>query len=207
MTDNTDTYLNLDSNQFNTWIKEFEFKYQQVENNTNIKNNLEIFNNSLDNSEECKSEEDDSDDETSNVFIEEKTVQNDSSTNSNRLLYNRTVTKIKKTNTPIATNSTNKKSNSKNLISSESSSLEKNVTKNRKNESEYSIEQVVTEKKLDEILSLNQLNNMIPTSNNRSTQINTHVEKKSVEVENVNNTKNRKLGEHALYKFIINRRR
>ena len=37
MTDNTDTYLNLDSNQFNTWLKEFEVKYQEVENKTNIK--------------------------------------------------------------------------------------------------------------------------------------------------------------------------
>ena len=214
MTDNTDTYLNLDSNQFNTWIKEFEDKYQQVENNTNIKNNLEIFNNSVDSSEEYELEDDESDeieysdDETSNVFIAEKKVKNNSSTNSNKLLYNRTVTRLRKTKTPDTINSTNKKSNSKKLISSESSSLEKNVIRNKKNESEYSIEQSVTEKKIDEILSLKQLNNMIPAFSNRSTKINKHVEKKSVEVENVkiNNTKSRKLGEHALYKFIINKK-
>ena len=223
--DSTDTYLNLNANQFNTWIKEFEVKYQEIENNTNVKNNLEIFNNSINNSEECESDESDevdSDDESSNVFIADQKVSNTSSTKGNKFLYNKSVTRLRKSiisDTPTSTkknlissesSSMERKppTNKKNLTSSESSSIEQKIM-NRKNRPEYNTEHPFTEPKIDEILSLKQLNNMIPVFNNRSTKVNTRVGKNNVEDEDIKISTNnqKKLGDHALYKFIINRRR
>ena len=50
---------------------------------------------------------------------------------------------------------------------------------------------------------------MIPTFSNRNTKIDKSVEKKNIKVENIqkNNKQQKKLGDHALYKFITNRRR
>ena len=234
--DSTDTYLNLNTNQFNTWIKEFEVKYQEIENNTKVKNNLEIFNNSINNSdeynshefesdesEEIDSEEIDSDDESSNVFIVDQKASNTSSTKGSRLLYNKSVTLLKKSiisDTPISTNknlissessSIEKKppKNKKKLTSNESSLIEKTLMINKKNRHGYNTEQPDTESKIDEILSLKQLNNMIPVFSNRSSKISTRVVKTNVEVEDVKISTNnqKKLGDHALYKFILNRRR
>ena len=68
--DSTETYLNLDSEQFNTWLKEFEQKYNKLEEKSNI-----ISNDSFTNSEIISDEisdnilEESSDEESESVFV------------------------------------------------------------------------------------------------------------------------------------------
>ena len=190
--DNTDTYLNIHSDQFNSWVKEFEDKYKKVEESTNV-NNIETFNNS--DSEESEIEESEeiqySEQESSNVFLPENVSENSSST---RLLYRRNIPRIRKSESYVKAPVKNKK----NLTLSESSSSEK--------KSNYKEREIIVEKKGEDIISLKQLNSMIPNFNNRIVKSKNIPENKETEV--VNNTSNRKkLGEQALYKFISNRRR
>ena len=42
--DTTETYLNLDSDQFNSWIRDFDNKYEQVENSNFNKSESNINN-------------------------------------------------------------------------------------------------------------------------------------------------------------------
>ena len=200
--DNTDTYLNIHSDQFNSWVKEFEVKYQKVEDSTNIKNNLDSFNNSeLEDSDIEDSEEiqfSDVDAESSNVFLAEGTNYSENSSGS-KLLYKRNMTRIRKSDTSEKKNSIK---NRKNLTLSESTSSEKKLVKNTKEK------EIIKEKNYEDIISLNQLNSMIPKFNNRTSKKNNEVEKDKTVVSNKPViTPQKKLGEHALYKFIINRRR
>ena len=198
--DTTETYLNLNSDQFNSWLKDFETKYEKAEENSNLnKNKLDEYNNCdsdtvYDNSDESIDSDDNSEEVSSNVFMQENksNITNNNSSQSSKLIYNRT--RIRRRN-----------NSDKNITLSESSSSDTKFNKNK-------VMEVVNEKpnyiplpvSKEEIYSLKQLNSMLP-SENRNRKKNKVIEK--TEVDTDINVVQRKLGDQALYKFIMNRRR
>jgi|UniRef100_A0A6C0ITV0 hypothetical protein len=122
--DTTETYLNLDSDQFNSWIKDFDNKYEQVEkSNFNKKDNKSesnINNLILSDSEDSVEIESESDSESeinsnSNIFIRNNTKEsntentessfiNNTSSANKILMFNKLKTNIKKTNTQSPSN-------------------------------------------------------------------------------------------------------
>lgn len=89
--DSTETYLNLGSEQFNTWIRDFEKKYNNLEEKSSI-NKFETFTNSDIISEEMsdvkleESSEEENEDESDSVFV--KNASTESSTKKNYFLIN-----------------------------------------------------------------------------------------------------------------------
>ena len=94
--DSTETYLNLGSEQFNTWIKEFEQKYNKLEEKSNI-NNFDSFTNSDIISDEISDNiiEESSDEESESVFV--KNPNTESSTKK-KILFSKYKTSIRKSN-------------------------------------------------------------------------------------------------------------
>jgi len=218
----TETYLNLDSDQFNSWIKEFDNKYKTVEKS--ILNNLEQDSNSFDNfnlSEEndsvdieTGSESEVDNDITSNIFIKkEKNTESINSSSSRKVqLYNKNKTHIR-TNPSSDKTTSNKTKRSSQLIISDSSSSDKIAIKTQSKKESLSDKFIPINnnsfecKEQHDIISLTQLNSMIPTLNNKYNKV---ISEPIINVNNLNNKVNQKktlLGEQALYRFITNRRR
>ena len=193
--DSTETYLNLGSEQFNTWIKEFEQKYNKLEEKSNINNN-DSFTNSEIISDEISDNilEESSDEESESVFVKNPNTE---SSSKKKLIFSKYKTSIKKSNqtsTEINLKEEFKNINKPNRKLSESPSSEKVLLK----------EQIKFE---DEIISLRELNLMIPDKVTRVTN-NENIERQNNDFfVNENVQKKNKLGDTALYKFISNRRR
>ena len=222
--DTTDTYLNLNSEQFNSWIKEYDNKYKKViESNQqyltdNKSDEMESFDNIA--SEDSIEIEESSDSESntvesSNVFIKKEpikkiTTENTSSSTRVKSLYRRGRTIIKRTS-DISSEKKNSKKNSKKESRNISSNNKKKLTLTDSSSDRDKL--VFSERKVvenqEDIISLSQLNSMIPKFNKKIQK-----EEKVINVKNKENRVNEKpkvkhsrLGEQALYKFITNRRR
>ena len=222
--DTTETYLNLDSDQFNSWIKDFDNKYEQVEkSNFNKKDNKSesnINNLILSDSEDSVEIESESDSESeinsnSNIFIRNNTKEsntentessfiNNTSSANKILMFNKLKTNIKKTNTQSPSNKITiniKEEPNKDSTRKQSNNSESNTypMRNQSSNSEYERNYP------SNIFSLNQLNSMIPES---FTETKNRVEKQNINTEPVNtNRYHKQLGEVALYKFISRRRK
>ena len=197
--DSTETYLNLGSEQFNTWIKEFEQKYNKLEKKSNI-NNYDSFTNSEIISDEVSDNvlEDSSDEESESVFV--KNPNTESSTKK-KIVFSKYRTSIKKS-TPKSPNTNIKEE------------FKKNINQQNKINQRTQISESLSSEKFnqpikleEEIISLKELNLMIPDKFTKETN-NEKVERQNNDFfVNENLQKKNKLGDTALYKFISNRRR
>ena len=196
--DSTETYLNLGSEQFNTWIKEFEQKYNKLEEKSNI-NNFDSFTNSDIISDEISDNilEESSDEESESVFVKNPNTE---SSSKKKILFSKYKTSIRKSN-PKSTESNLKEEF-------------KNANKQNTNKQKTTLSESVSSEKFnqpikleEEIISLKELNLMIPDKFAKETN-NEKVDRQNNNFfVNENVQKKNKLGDTALYKFISNRRR
>lgn len=177
--ENTETYLNLNSDQFNSWIQEFDNKYNQVEKEFLNKENNDVKNLILsesDNSVEIQSDSESEDyhDNNSNIFIKQKNLEDfnysessvniQSSSQQRRLLFNKTRVRT----TPQDTNETT----SNQLKLNKNDIINKQEIKNsdRKRSDRHSNKVNIRSDRKDdrnfvpefEILTFNQLNSILP---------------------------------------------
>ena len=247
--ESTETYLNLNSDQFNSWIQEFDNKYNQVEKEFLSKDNNHVQNLILSDSEnsveiESDSDSDNEDDNNSNVFIKqensrdfsysESSVDVQSSSQKRRLLFNKTrirssnVDSNETTSNQLKLNENNKETNSKRKSQERRKPERKSSERNSSNVNAISND--VKDKSISidyEILSLNQLNSILPEFNFQINKQASHVKQSAIINENIqqekkgnNNSKdikiegitlknsqyNTRLGEAALYRFIGRRK-
>jgi len=205
----TETYLNLGSEQFNSWINEFDSKYNKIEKNLETNQTSESENEILEESSESEEEE------ASSIFISKKNIESEVYTNNSIpepnfssetentelnkrkriFIRGRTITNSSESE-KVQSKST--ESNNKNLHKEipDNKNLHKEIPIiNNENKINYN------NKEIDEdIISLSELNNMLPDYNNKV---------KNVEADQLKPKKEEKksLGEVALYKYILNRRR
>ena len=201
----TESYLNLGSEQFNSWINEFDNKYTKIEKNFET-----VSKNSESEVAIESSESEDEDDSSifvkknipeSNIFenkqIKEPSFSSETEntvTPNRRLLFNRVRTKIST-------------SESESLISDSKPLRNENVTKNEnivRNEPVKVVESL-TKETFDEVISLTELNNMLPDYNNKTSNPKEIINENKPNV--VKKEDKKTLGDVALYKFIMNRRR
>ena len=231
--DTTETYLNLDSDQFNSWIKDFDNKYEEVEksnfnkNDNNAESNINnLILSESDQSVEIESDssnESDSDSEinsNSNIFMKnniktetanentESSFINNTSSANKILMFSKLKTSIKKKNlindSPTNRSSTNRSSTNQRIIHI------KEEPGNVRNK-QLADHEFIPVNYTSNIFSLSQLNSMIPES---FTESKNRINEKNINDEYINtngtiannNKYNTKLGEVALYK-LINRRR
>lgn len=201
----TESYLNLGSEQFNSWINEFDNKYTKIEKNfETISKNSE--------SEVAIESSESEDEEDSSIFVkknipesnifENKEIKEPSFssetentvTPNRRLLFNRVRTKVST-------------SESESLISDSKPLRNENITKNEnivRNEPVKVVESLPKET-FDEVISLTELNNMLPDYNNKSSKPKEIINKNKPNV--VKREDKKTLGDVALYKYIMNRRK
>ena len=127
----TETYLNLNSDQFNSWIKDFEEKYKKIES-SNF-NNVESFTNSeviFENNSEIL--EEDSEEESESIFVKNQNDDTESSSNiSKKLIFNKYKTNRLSKSSEITRPDIKTKPISKAKLNlSESSVSEKNISSN-----------------------------------------------------------------------------
>lgn len=193
--DLTETYLNLNSDQFNSWIKDFEEKYKKIES-SNF-NNVETFTNSevvFENNSEIL-EEDSEEEESESIFVKNQNDDTESSNKSKKLIFNKYRTsRISKSSEITTPNIKTKSSNKQKLNLSESSVSEKNISSN------------LDLNKEEEIINLTTLNLMIPDKieNSKSNHQDKDLFQQDFKKPKESKTK---LGDKALFKFISNRRR
>lgn len=203
--DSTETYLNLGSEQFNTWIKEFEQKYNKLEEKSNI-NNYDSFTNSDIISDEISDnlleESSDEESESESVFVKNPSTE---SSNKKKILFSKYKTSIKKSNP---------KSSDSNLKEEFKNMDKQNINKKNINKQKTKLSENISSEKFnqpikieEEIISLKELNLMIPDKLGKETN-NDKVDRQNNNFfVNENVQKKNKLGDTALYKFISNRRR
>ena len=201
----TESYLNLGSEQFNSWINEFDNKYTKIEKNfETISKNSE--------SEVAVESSESEDEEDSSIFVkknipesnifENKEIKEPSFssetentiTPNRRLLFNRVRTKIST-------------SESESLISDSKPIVNEKVIKNEnivRNEPVKVVDSIPKET-FDEVISLTELNNMLPDYNNKISNPKEIINEKKPNV--VKREDKKTLGDVALYKYIMNRRR
>tara|TARA_E500000178_G_C16951581_1_gene721542 strand:+ start:337 stop:930 length:594 start_codon:yes stop_codon:yes gene_type:complete len=193
--DLTETYLNLNSDQFNSWIKDFEEKYKKIES-SNF-NNVETFTNSevvFENNSELL-EEDSEEEESESIFVKNQNDDTESSNKSKKLIFNKYKTsRISKSSEITTPDIKTKSSNKQKLNLSESSISEKNISSN------------LNLNKEEEIINLTTLNLMIPDKieNSKSNHQDKDLFQQDFKKPKESKTK---LGDKALFKFISNRRR
>lgn len=194
----TETYLNLNSEQFSSWLNEFDAKYKNVEKNllTSEENMSEkdVKKNSVeevesDSEQEIESESNNSDNKDSDIFIKKNISETPdfySDNSSSRILLNRKIL-VKK---PKADN---------NLDSSERKS---EIISESKNEKKYKeIKEIKVETIKEEIiLSLSELDNLIPKMDNKPIKENQKKDELNKKDEG------KKLSGVALYKLISRRK-
>ncbi len=192
----TETYLNLNSEQFNSWVHEFENKYNKIEKNLLSEEKKEDESDSEVSIESIKSEESLKNEE-SDIFIkkqisEEPTFesQTNSSTNRRRFLGRKTIIR-----NSSETNSTTEKktlTQSETITKSPAPKVKNDKTDNNKLVKPYQ----------EKILSIKELNSVLPNLKKNNNQIDANI-KENIEQKD----ESKKMGEVALYKFIAKRRR
>tara|TARA_A100001015_G_scaffold229610_1_gene259680 strand:- start:4498 stop:5130 length:633 start_codon:yes stop_codon:yes gene_type:complete len=209
--DTTETYLNLGSEQFNSWVNEYENKYNAIEkknissiNSLSSDERIDEYSSPIRNQKEKEIDTEDENDSES-IFIKRENAkfknlnsdsENDISTNTQkkRLLYNPRVPVRKNYNS-----TENERITKVDSINSLRKSLsdDNNILEQIKNLKK------ITESKEDMILSLKELNQMLP---NTKKNIKTQEVEKIIEENKVPDQSKTKIREKALYKFMMRRR-
>lgn len=196
----TETYLNLNSEQFNSWVHEFENKYNKIEKNLLSEEKKEEQESDSEVSIESIKSEESLKNEESDIFIkkqisEEPTFesQTNSSTNRRRFLGRKTI--IRNSSEIETTSTTEKKklTQSEIITKSPEAKVKNDKIDNNKLVKPYQ----------EKILSIKELNSVLPNLNKKNNnEINVNLKENN---EQKDDTK--KMGEVALYKFIAKRRR
>ena len=238
--DTTETYLNLGSEQFNSWINEYENKYNKIEK-TNINNSINSssekkINNDSDVEEYSDSEKNDSE----SIFIsndkfnkiEKKEVKDNidltdstvTSSTGKRLLYNPRRPRLANKNSSFISGSSNldsvnhKKEIYKSPEKFSNDKIKKNVTKKFYSEEELSSIKRFTESEENILGQINELKKIATMKNEKTLsldELNRILPKISKEnkIDNFeaspvsNENSKSKLGDKALYKYILMSRR
>lgn len=221
--ENSESYLNLNSDQFNSWLSEFETQFNKLEKKNLTSSHSqescdEIDNDSICNSVEieCSSEDEDCD---SNIFIKDnssdKKICNSNSTmSSNKCLF--------RYGRPLISSERYSESKKKSKKCSKKTKKRNNKSsteefKKKISESDCHVKSEnkpnVCETK-SSILTIQQINSIIPDlEHKRSKKVskkkNNHlkIKEESNCHENIIVKKNIKLGSQALYRFIAKRSR
>ena len=195
----TETYLNLNSEQFNSWVHEFENKYNKIEKNLLSEEKKEEEESDSEVSIESIKSEESLKNEESDIFIkkqisEEPTFesQTNSSTNRRRFLGRKTIIR---NSSEIETNSTTEKK------------LTQSEVKTKRPEPKVKNDKIDNNKLVkpyqEKILSIKELNSVLPNLNKKNNnEINVNIKENNEQKEDT-----KKMGEVALYKFIAKRRR
>ena len=228
----TETYLNLGSEQFNSWINEFDNKYHKIEktnapliNSLSSNENIDLSDKNLNESNKISEDSDieqssDSDQEISNVFISQnKNTQvknNDTENTSNtsksisstrRFFFNRNY--YRKNNSSIQNNSVEdikdlKKQiiENQDLNSPEKSKIKENIKSNKNKLDSNNFIKIE-----DKIMSLKELNNILPKE--YKNKIKEELQEQKINQDSKEDSKSSqvRLGEKALYRYIALRRR
>ena len=233
--DTTETYLNLGSEQFNSWINEYENKYNKIEK-TNINNSINSssekkINNDSDVEEYSDSEKNDSE----SIFIsndkfnkiEKKEVKDNidlTDSTGKRLLYNPRRPRLPNKNSSFISGSSNldsvnhKKEIYKSPEKFSNDKIKKNVTKKFYSEEELSSIKRFTESEENILGQINELKKIATMKNEKTLsldELNRILPKISKEnkIDNFeaspvsNENSKSKLGDKALYKYILMSRR
>lgn len=195
----TETYLNLNSEQFNSWVHEFENKYNKIEKNLLSEEKKEEEDSDSDVSIESVKSEESLKNEESDIFIkkqisEEPTFesQTNSSTNRRRFLGRKTIIR---NSSEIETNSTTE---NKKILKSET--ITKSPAPKLKNDKINNAEFVKPYQ--EKILSIKELNSVLPNLKKSNEDTNSYIKESKDQKD-----ESKKMGEVALYKFIAKRRR
>lgn len=229
----TETYLNLGSEQFNSWVNEFENKYNKIEktnvstiNSISSNEKIDLSDKELQQSDDSDIEESsvsEDDQESSNVFISQSKkieVKSDSVDNpinnestetsakssefSRRLIYNRRFYRR-------SDNSDSNRSTIENVNDLRKEVIKKNnytsESGNYKNNSNVQ-KNVRTSVKDDKIMTLRELNNILPLENKVKVEVKEKADNNQPNNQDNNQQKiSTRLGERALYRYIALRRR
>ena len=218
--ENSESYLNLNSDQFNSWLSEFETQFSKLEKKNLTSSHSqesceEIDNDSICNSVEieCSSESEDCD---SNIFIKDSSSGKNSNINST-ISSNKCLFRYGRPLISSERNSDRKKKSEKCSKKRISKSSTEDLKKISKSDSPVKSENKpnICEPK-QSILTIQQINSIIPDfghKNKRSKKVskkkNDHlkINEESNCHENIVVKKNIKLGSQALYRFIAKRSR
>ena len=225
----TETYLNLGSEQFNSWVNEFENKYNKIEktnvstiNSISSNEKIDLSDKELQKSEYSDIEESsvsEDDQESSNVFISQSKkleVESDSVENqinnestetsakssefSRRLIYNRRFYRRSDNSNSNRSTIENVNDLRKEVIKKNNYTSESDNFKNNSN-----VQKIVrTSVKDDKIMTLKELNNILPLENKVKVEVK---EKLDDNQDNKQQSNTVRLGERALYRYIALRRR
>lgn len=220
--ENSESYLNLNSDQFNSWLSEFETQFNKIEKkNLTSSQSDEVLedNESICESIECSSESENND---SNIFIKDSSYQISSESENVVKSNSSTRRRIFNVSRPYRRSTVSEQVSESPIIQqSESQDRQKKeskkINKSKKSAirlSEDTIKESNYEKPVNEsvILTIQQINSIIPKIGHKKSS-KKHVSKKEVvqtnDVEKVieNNKKNIRLGTQALYRFISKRAR
>ena len=233
----TETYLNLGSEQFNSWVNEFENKYNKIEktnvstiNSISSNEKIDLSDKELQSSDNEQDVEQYSDIEessiseddlaTSNVFISHKEnnkliqnsvdTENSSYSNSRRLIYNRRFYNRNNSNSSKSDTINNVKDLKKDIIKKGDYTTESDKVNSKKTNKVIS-NKVISNKVIsnkvqineEKIMSLKELNNILPLENKIKLKEEILVENKSTQPANTTS----RLRERALYRYIAMKRR
>ena len=232
--ENSESYLNLNSDQFNSWLSEFETQFNSLEKNNLTSSHSQEEDSICDSVEiECSSDSEEEND--SNIFIKDSsynissekdcslkiTQTSDSCTSSQR----RSLYRVGRRFNNINSSSENQiKSSEKKICINEKKESKKSSKKAKKvksNTSDYKLsdnqitsEDLIKQNSKTPILTIQQINHIIPKIGGKEKKCSKTFTSKHIvnEVKEVNEEKNIvinkqiKLGTQALYRFISNRR-
>ena len=222
----TETYLNLGSEQFNSWVNEFENKYNKIEksnvstiNSISSSEKIELSNNNDSDSDIENSSISEEDPETSNVFIsqdnkgielEDETVSNSSATvsSSRRLIFNRH--RYRRNLGSSSESIKNINELRKEVINdkyekTEKESISEKVSNKLPNRN-FINSKLITPPN-EKLMTLKELNSILPNYIQDNTKVNNlenNDKKNVIEEKKINSSR---LGEKALYRYIAMRRR
>lgn len=230
----TETYLNLGSEQFNSWINEFENKYHKIEktnastiNSVSSNENIDLSDKNDDEEnklsegsdiEQSSDSDSEQDPEVSNVFISQSKIseeENDTNTentsnsisSNRRLIFNRHF--YRRNNSSSQNNTIENIDDLKEQIlkNKDLNSPEKSIIKENINSNTKKLDSNNFIKIEDKIMSLKELNNILPKGYKNK------IKEELKEQKIINNSKEDskssqlRLGEKALYRYIALRRR
>ena len=225
-TENKESYLNLKPEQFDSWLGELELKFNNLEQ-SNIKNTVKTNSESIDIYENFTESDSEIDSElnSSNVFMKNSdnhTSNSFSNSFSNKFSNNFSLHSGKSDVEIITDSDIKSTSSSKSLfrfgktIKRPNKITEENISQHNrensiikkeekeKNVSELSYKKIIHNNisiEKEEIMTLTQLNNIIPSLNSKNNIENINIENNSNTVEK----KRIRLGNQALYQYINNR--
>lgn len=220
----SESYLNLNSDQFNSWLSEFETQFNKLEKKNLTSSHSQESNEETDSNSVCESVEiecsSDSEECDSNIFIKNSSSSNNCefkssvSSNSKRCLfsYGRPLISSERYSDIIEKSKKCSKQSKKKI--NKSPKEECKITSENNNYVKTEEKQIVSESKTP-ILTIQQINSIIPDFGSKKVMSKKVSKKKNDHLkiedddchENIVVKKNIKLGSQALYRFISRRNR